>query len=187
MIDNFLLSPGWLDLTDRYIYIYTRSLNQPKYQTLKRLFDTLNEELQENVATFPKELIPPETCRNNSIVIFDDFILENQNFVSDYFTKGRHKNLDCLYLAQTYSRIPKQLVRDNANFICIFKEDVVNLKHIFSEYVNGNCNLNSSLEMCRNCRKHEHGFLTIDTTRKTNDGKYREKINGMITLNTMYK
>ena len=30
MIDNFLLSPGWLDLQDRYVYIYTKSLNQPK-------------------------------------------------------------------------------------------------------------------------------------------------------------
>ena len=30
IIDNFLLSPGWLHLRDRYIYIYTRSLNQPK-------------------------------------------------------------------------------------------------------------------------------------------------------------
>ena len=30
MIDNFLLSPGWLDLTDRYFYIYTLSLNQSK-------------------------------------------------------------------------------------------------------------------------------------------------------------
>ena len=85
MIDNFLLSPGWLDLRDRYIYIYTKSLNQPKYQTLKRLFDAVNEELGKDVATFPKELIPLEACRNNSIVIFDDFILENQNIVRDYF------------------------------------------------------------------------------------------------------
>ena len=29
MLDNFLLLPVWLELQDRYIYIYTRSLNQP--------------------------------------------------------------------------------------------------------------------------------------------------------------
>ena len=187
MIDNFLLSPGWLDLQDRYIYIYTRSLNQPKYQTLKRLFDAVNEELGKEVAIFPKELIPLEDCRNNSIVIFDDFILENQNIVRDYFTKGRHKYIDCFYLAQTYSRIPKQLVRDNANFICLFRQDETNLKHVFSEYVNGDCNFNSFLEMCRNCWNDRtrasgaHSFLTIATTRKTNEGKYRKKINGVLT------
>ena len=40
-------------------------LSQPKYQTLKSLFDAVNEELNKNVAAFPKELIPLETCRNN--------------------------------------------------------------------------------------------------------------------------
>lgn len=35
-----------------------------------------------------------------------------------------------MYLAQTYSRIPKKLVRNNAHFLIIFKQDEKNLKHI---------------------------------------------------------
>jgi len=140
------------------------------------------------IATFKKEIIPLDDCRNNSVVIFDELILENQNIVRDYLTNGRHKNIDCFYLAQTYSRIPKQLVRDNANFICLFKQDETNLRHIFSEYVNGDCNFKSFLEMCRNCwnTNDNHGFLTIDTTRKTNDRKYREKINGVIKIDSQH-
>ena len=48
---------------------------------------------------------------------------------------GRHNNIDSFYLCQTYSHIPKQLLRDNANMIMLFKQDELNLKHVFSDHV----------------------------------------------------
>ncbi|CAK1580492.1 unnamed protein product [Parnassius mnemosyne] len=53
-----------------------------------------------------------------------------------------HKQIDFFYLSQTYSKIPKQLLRDNANFIIIFKQDDVNLKHIYEEQVSSNMSWN---------------------------------------------
>ncbi|KAG5312438.1 SETMR methyltransferase, partial [Acromyrmex insinuator] len=35
--------------------------------------------------------------------------------VREYFSMGRYANVDCFYLCQTYARIPKHLIRDNAN------------------------------------------------------------------------
>jgi hypothetical protein len=176
MIDNYILCPGWLNwnkINHLYIYIYSKSLDQPQYQYLIEKCKNIDE------VTFisnQEDIIPLDECEDKSVVVFDDFILENQDVVRKYFTLGRHKKIDCWYLAQTYSKIPKQLVRDNLNFLNIFRQDDTNLNHIYHEFVGGNMKFNDFKELCRKCWTEEFGFLTIDMTRKSNDGKYRNKI-----------
>jgi len=55
---------------------------------------------------------------------------------------GRHKNVDSFYLAQTYTPIPKHLVRDNANSIVLFKQDFINIKHVYYDQVNTDMTFN---------------------------------------------
>ncbi|CAK1600111.1 unnamed protein product [Parnassius mnemosyne] len=83
-----------------------------------------------------KKLCPSEAL-NNSVFIFDVVACENQINNRNYFSMGRHKQIDCFYLSHTYSKIPKQLLRDNANFIIIFK-----------------LNLNKMMSPQRNATKH---------------------------------
>ena len=33
-------------------------------------------------------------------MVFDDLLLEKQNTCESYYVRGRHSNVDCLYLAQ---------------------------------------------------------------------------------------
>uniref|UniRef100_A0A2S2Q5E5 Uncharacterized protein n=1 Tax=Sipha flava TaxID=143950 RepID=A0A2S2Q5E5_9HEMI len=40
--------------------------------------------------------------------------------------------IDVCYMAQSYARVPKHLIRDNSNFIVLFKQDETNLKHAYS-------------------------------------------------------
>ena len=49
---------------------------------------------------------------------------------------GRHRLIDCFYLCQTYAQIPKHLIRDNLNFLVLFRQDEMNLKHIYGDHVN---------------------------------------------------
>jgi hypothetical protein len=122
------------------------------------------------------------SCKSNSIVIFDDFIQENQNIVRYYYTRGRHKQIDVFYLGQTYSKLPKQLVRENVNFLCIFRQDNTNLRHIYGEFVGGDFSFDDFSSICSDCWNQEYGFITIDLTRKKNDGKYRKKIKDFIVF-----
>ncbi|KYN28024.1 hypothetical protein ALC57_02564, partial [Trachymyrmex cornetzi] len=39
-------------------------------------------------------------------------------------------------VCQTYARIPKHLIRDNANLLILFKQDGTNLKHVYNDHVN---------------------------------------------------
>ena len=48
---------------------------------------------------------------------------------------SRHKYVDCFYLCQTYSKIPKHIIRGNANMIVIFKQGEISLCHINNDHV----------------------------------------------------
>lgn len=184
MVDNYLLCPGWLNWnTIKHLYIYSKSLEQFKYKHLMEKCERIENEHNEKVATFVSncdDIIPLDECEDRSVVVFDDFISENQDIVREYFTRGRHKNIDCFYLAQTYSKIPKQLVRDNLNFLNIFRQDDINLKHIYDEFVGGDFKWNDFKELCSKVWNEDFGFITVDMTRKLYDGRYRNKIKTFI-------
>ena len=50
-------------------------------------------------------------------MIFDDLLLEKQNKCESYYIRGRHSNVDCFYLSQNYFKLPRQTIRETANFI----------------------------------------------------------------------
>lgn len=162
------------------VYLYSKSLNQPKYVFLNNV---LNQVPQVNFYTFTdkSEVISPEEIQHNSIMIFDDVSMEDQEPIRMHFTMGRHKGVDCFYLCQTYSKIPKQLVRDNANFIILFKQDELNLKHAYDDHVNTDMSWLKFLEMCKECWREKYGFLVIDKELDINKGRFRKGFDNFIT------
>jgi len=67
---------------------------------------------------------------------FNDVACEKQNNIRSYFCMGRHKNTDSFYLCQTYTHVSKHLIRDTANMIIMFKQDDLNMRHIYRDHVN---------------------------------------------------
>lgn len=163
------------------IYLYSKSLNQPKYIFLDEVFKRVSEV---NYYTFSdkNEVISPQEALNNSVIIFDDVSMEDQEPIRLHFSMGRHKGLDCFYLCQTYSKIPKQLVRDNANFIILFKQDEMNLRHAYDDHVNTDMSWDVFLEMCRRCWKNKYGFISINKDVEVNKGRYRRGFDEFIIL-----
>ena len=143
------------------LYLYSKSLYQPKYEYLRTLFRPMKE-----IGYFEyddgDEVISPNEVAPNSVIIFDDVATCNQNIIRYFFCFGRHKNTDVFYLCQTHSSIPKRLIRDNANLIIIFKQDVTNLKHIYDNHVNVDMSFQQFIDMCSFCWKTSHGFVVID-------------------------
>jgi len=68
-------------------------------------------------------------------MIFGDVAYEKQNNIRSYFCMGRHKNIDSFYLCQTYTHIPKHIKRDNANMNLMFKQDDLNMRHIYRDHI----------------------------------------------------
>lgn len=101
---------------------------------------------------------------------------ENQINIRNYFSMGRHKHIDCFYLCQTYSKIPKQLLRDNANFLIIFKQDDVNLKHIYEEHVSSDMSWNQFKKICNTVWREPYNFVSICKDSSVSNGRYRQNL-----------
>ena len=67
---------------------------------------------------------------NKNVMIFDDLLHEKQNKCESYYVRGRHSNVDCFYLAQNYFKLPRQTIRENTNFICLFPQDLEIMRHV---------------------------------------------------------
>lgn len=164
------------------VYIYSRSLHQPKYEYLKKILSNVKGIGYYTYCT-NDEVIPPEQVKPNSIFIFDDVICDKQNNIRSYFCMGRHRGVDCFYLSQSFARIPKHLIRENANLIVLFKQDQMNLKHVYNDYcIAVDMPFEKFEYMCNYCWKVKYGFLVIDVDSEFNNGKYRRGFDEFIYI-----
>lgn len=157
----------------RNVYLYSKTPFQSKYVTLGKILAQVPG-IGYHVFYDNAEIVKPCEAEPNSIFIFDDVACDKQNIMRDYFSMGRHSLVDSFYLCQTYSRIPKQLIRDNANLIVLFRQDETNLKHAYDDHVNTDMTFGDFKEMCALCwRGDKHGFLVIDKDSELEHGRYR--------------
>lgn len=164
------------------IYVYSKSLNQPKYKFLEKLVQPID-----GIEYFPfsehELVVSPQEAKANSIFIFDDISCEKQDNIKAFYCMGRHKDVDCFYLCQSYAQIPKHLVRDNVNLLIIFRQDEMNLKHVYNDHVNTDMTYQQFKNICTSCWTDNHSFLVIDKDRGINDGRYRKGFDQFI-INT---
>lgn len=181
VVVSLLQDPNGLKFEN--VYIYSRSLYQPKYVYLKKLLNSIKG-IGCHMFSCNEAVIPPEDVKPNSIFIFDDVICDKQNNIRAYFCMGRHKGVDCFYLSQSYAHIPKHLIRENANLIVLFRQDDMNLRHVFNDFgISSDMTFDQFKEMCARCWSEKYGFLVVDIERDTNNGRYRKGFDNFICIN----
>lgn len=164
------------------IYIFSKTLDQDKYKYLETILKPI-QGMGYYTFSLNDDVIPLNKTKRNSIFIFDDVICDKQNNIKAYFCMGRHRNVDCFYLTQTYTHIPKHLIRDNTNFILLFKQDETNLRHIYND-----CSIACDMKfdhfrnLCNVCWKPKYGFLVIDLDSAVNEGRYRNGFDRFLQL-----
>jgi len=92
---SLLESPN--DVHFENVYVYSKSLQQPKYRYLKNLFTSIDEI---GYFTFSNNNVPPSEARLNSIFIFDDIACD-KDVVREYFSIGRHANVASISVRRT--------------------------------------------------------------------------------------
>lgn len=155
------------------VYLYSKTTYQPKYRFLDEVINK-TPEVNFHIFNDGQDIMPPNDAISNSVFIFDDVACENQVNIRNYFSMGRHNQIDCFYLSQTYSKIPKQLIRDNANLLLIFKQDNINLKHIYDEHVNSDMSWVEFQNLCSKIWRESFSFLVINKDCQLNKGRYRQ-------------
>lgn len=178
LLINLIVSENGLNFEN--VYVYSKTLWQPKYMCLKNLLESID-----GVGYFESnELIAPADAHPNSIVIFDDVICEkNQDIIKSYFSMGRHRDVDSFYLTQTYTRVAKHLIRDNCNFLIIFRQDDLNLRHIFNDMgVGCHMKFDQFQKFCFECWGDRYGFAVIDLDSEVDCGRYRKGFSDYLIL-----
>lgn len=128
------------------------------------------------------DVIAPDKAKKNSIFIFDDVVCDkNQENIKNFFCLGRHFGIDVIYLTQTFTKVSKHLIRDNCNFIILFKQDMVNLKHVYNDY-NVMCDMSFDefCSFCHECWRKPYGFVVIDMDSAPDAGRYRKEFNSFL-------
>ena len=100
-------------------------------------------------------------------MVFDDLLLERQNKCEAYYTRGRHSNVDCFYLAQNYFKLPRQTIRENANFICLFRQDLKNVNHVnhvYNDHISSDMKKEEFRNVCKLAWEKPYGFVVVDLT-----------------------
>lgn len=164
------------------VYVYSKSLHQPKYEYLKRVLEGVD-----GIGYFPysenAHIVEPQDALPDSIFIFDDIACENLNTVRKYFSMGRHSRVDSFFLCQSYTRVPKHLIRDNANLIILFKQDALNLKHVYDDHVGGDMPFDKFCKLCSACwNDGRYGHLVIDKDSPIDSGRYRKGFDKFVSL-----
>ena len=139
----------------RPIHIITRSPNQyPNYKTNKE--------------------IKPINKYKGSIVIFDDMLgAKNSSQIDEFFTRGRHEDLDVYYISQSYFALPRQSFRNNSDRLILFKQTLRDVQSMYYGIGAYDMKYDEFKEMCHKAWSEGFNYLCIDMTKNKNEGKYR--------------
>ena len=127
-----------------------------------------------DVTLDPKDYDP----QRKNLLILDDIMLGPQNKIEQFFTRGRHNGIDIFYIAQSYFRLPRQTVRENANLFIFFRQCKKNLSHIFQDHSAADgISFKTFTKFCSDVwNQSKHNFVVIDLTRPVDSGKYRKNL-----------
>lgn len=164
------------------VYVYSKSLFQPKYKLLADAIARVP-----GMGYFPysenETVIDPADALEHSVFIFDDVACEKQDKIRAYFCMSRHKHISSLLANQSYASIPKHLVRDNASMLVLFRQDDMNLRHIYDDHVTTDMKFEEFKAICSLCwEKGKYGVLVIVKDNDLCNGRYRRGFDEFISL-----
>ena len=139
----------------RPINIITRSPNQyPNYKT--------NTEIK------------PINTYKGSVVIFDDMLgARNSSQIDEFFTRGRHEDLDVYCISQSYFALPRQSIRNNSDRLILFKQTLRDVQSMYYDIGAYDMKYDEFKEVCHKAWDERFNYLCIDMTKNKNEGKYR--------------
>lgn len=166
------------------VYVYSKTMFQPKYTFLKKVMEGVTDIINFYAFSDGDNIISSDKVLPFSVIIFDDisFTPKNLEKIKEYFRFGRHSSINLFFLCQTYTSVPKQLIRDNANYLCLFKQDLNNLKHIYFDHIHPDISFSQFCELCNECWKDKHGFITIVKENDLNNGRFRKTFDKYIKV-----
>ena len=102
-----------------------------------------------------------------SVVIFDDMLgAKNKSQIDEFFTRGRHENIDVYYFSQNYFALPRQSIRNNSDRIILFKQTLRDVQSMYYDIGAYDMIYDEFKEMCWVAWSEKFNYLCIDMCKK---------------------
>ena len=91
--------------------------------------------------------------------------------MDEFFTRGRHEDLDVYYISQSFFGLPRKSMRSNSDRLKLFKQtlrDVQSMYFVIGAYDMINDEVKG---MCQKSMSERLNYLCIDMTENKNEGK----------------
>ena len=109
-----------------------------------------------------------------SVVIFDDMLGDkNSSQMDEFFTRGRHEDLDVYYISQSYFALPRQSIRNKSDTLIPFKQTLRDVQSMYYDIGAYNMNYDEFKQMCHKAWDEKFNYLCIDMTKNRDNGNYR--------------
>ena len=97
----------------------------------------------------------------------------NSSQIDEFFTRGRHEDLDVFYISQSYFVLPRQSIRKNSDRLILFKQTSRDVQSMYYEIGAYDMKYDEFKEMCHKAWSERFNHLCIDMVKNKNKGKYR--------------
>ena len=98
---------------------------------------------------------------------------KNSSQIDEFFTRGRHEDIDVYYISQSYFGLPRQSIRNNSDRLLLFKQTLRDVQSMFYDIGAYDMNYDEFKQRCHNAWDEKFNYLCIDITKNKDDGKYR--------------
>ena len=168
------------------IYIYSLSINQPKYQYL---IDKIEKVCEENDIDIDEKLFytsnvdeikPLESMDKEiqNVIIFDDLLINQVPIMEEIFIRGRHFNITSFFLTQSYFQTNK-LIRNNCNVILLWKTNSKNLQ-IIAQDLSGSMEYDQFVKIFKEAVEEPYSFFMVDRENKNKMLRYRKNFDEVL-------
>ena len=125
-----------------------------------------------------KELPPPDKLPENlnKLNILKDVDAREQ-FIKEYFHRGRHSNCNMIYLNQNLFSLDRQSVRESCNKFVLIRQRGHVLQTIQRDFLNDDENKYKDFsKICKKVWKAPYNYLVLDESKNSN-------VNGRLRIN----
>lgn len=167
------------------IYLFVKDPEEPLYKFLIDHFQKIEKKVKDQIVFYsndPTEILTYEDFdpKYNNLVVFDDLINSKSKDLercANLYTMGRKRNVSCLFLSQSFFKIPL-IIRQNSDVVFILRVNTVrDLHRILGEY-QLDATRDEIEQMYKIATKKKGDCLLIDVATTNPNLRYRHNFTG---------
>ena len=181
---NILMNLIFKWLSYDMLVIISHSLYQPKYKILCEYADRFPQSIK-CLDDVYEALDVNFNPKKQNLVVFDDIMTDSksQPAIIKFFSQGRHNNISCIYLSQSFFAVPKN-IRLNSTHYVLFELNPTECTEIHRRILS-KLTKQQFVKIFQEATKEQYSFLYIDTVNPNTEMKIRKKFDQPINIEAL--